>query len=227
MNMGVRKPTKRFYFSVDGETEQLYFYHLQNLINNSKKSAFMVKFIVKPKMTPCEMVKALTFADKIMINHVCDMESNSEEHRKNFRTTLDNMKEACAMGKTIDYVLGYSNYTFDLWIALHKCDCKVSLADRSQYLEYINKGFEKAFISMGEYKEEKKFKACLAKITLNDVFNAIERAEAIMKEIANNGYRPIEYKKFSYYMENPSLSIHRIIADILKQCKLTPNYQNA
>lgn len=220
--MGERKHANAYYFSVEGETEKWYLEHLQSLINSSEEAEYSVRFIVKIKKDPREMVKASPFINKVTINHICDMESNSDEHTKIFRSTLDNMKSACSMGKKVGYALGYSNFTFDLWIALHKCDCNAQLADRKQYLNYLKNGFDEPFISMDEYKREDTFKRCLEKITLNDVFAAIERAEKIMANIQSNGYRPVEYKKFTYYTENPSLSVHEIIADILRQCKLIP-----
>ncbi len=218
--MGSLKTSKSYYFSVEGETEKWYLEHLQSLINSSEKAEYSVRFIVKIKKDPREMVKALTFTDKITINHICDIESNSDEHTKIFHTTLDNMKSACSMGKKVSYRLGYSNFAFDLWIALHKGDCNAQLADRKQYLKYLNNGFMEQFTSMDEYKEEDNFKRCLEKITLDDVLAAIERAKKIMSNNQSSGYILYEYKKYTYYTENPSLSVHEIIEDILKQCKL-------
>lgn len=215
-----RKHTNVYYFSVEGETEKWYLEHLQSLINSSEKAEYSVRFIVKIKKDPREMVKALAFTDEITINHICDIESNSDEHTKLFRATLDNMKSACSMGKNVRYELGYSNFAFDLWIALHKRECKAPLSDRSQYLKILNSGFTKRFISMDKYKEENNFKRCLEKITLDDVITAIKRAEVIMSNNKLTGYKFIKYGEFTYYTENPSLSVHEIIADILKQCKL-------
>lgn len=225
--MGERKLCKRYYFSVEGDTEEWYLDHLQHLINNCEKSLYNVKLIHDRKKDPCKMIKALSSPNKITINHFCDIESNQEEHKKIFRATLDNMRAACSMGKKISCVLGYSNFTFDLWIALHKDDCNAQLSDRKQYLKFLNSGFETAFNSMDEYKEEDNFKRCLKKITLDDVFAAIKRAEKIMANNQSSGFKPFEYKKFTYYTENPSLSVHEIIADILKECKLLPSYQKA
>lgn len=226
--MGSRKATISYYFSVEGETEKWYLEHLQKLINSSEKALYSVKFIIKVKKDPREMVKALSFTDKIIINHICDTESNSDEHTRLFRTTLDNMKLACSMGKKLDdYVLGYSNFAFDLWIALHKIDCNAQLSDRRQYLSCLNSGFKEHFISMDEYKQKDNFFRCLEKITLDDVRIAIERADKIMYNNQLSGYRTVEYKGFTYYTENPSLSVHEIIAKILNQCELIQSYQKA
>lgn len=223
--MGSRKTSISYYFSVEGETEKWYLEHLQHLINSSEKTAHFVKFIIRVKKNPCEMVKAYPFPDKTTINHICDIESNSDEHKKTFCQTLDNMESVCLtskklIGKKLNYQLGYSNFAFDLWIALHKGDCNKPLSDRKQYLKFLQDGFHESFSSMSEYKKEDNFKRCLKKITLDDVLAAVERAEKIMANNQSSGNEPVEYKKFTYYTENPSLSVHEIIEDILKQCKL-------
>lgn len=218
----MRKLCKRYYFSVEGGTEEWYLDHLQQLINNCEKSLYNVKLIHNKEKDPCKMVKALSSPNKITINHFCDIESNQEEHKKNFCSTLDKMREACEIGKILDYKLGYSNFAFDLWMVLHKRDCNSPLSERKQYLKHLNDAFDEHFISMKEYKEEDNFNRCLKKIKLDNVIAAIERAERIMANNKSSGYRPVEYKKFTYYTKNPSLSVHEIIADILRQCKLIP-----
>ena len=67
------------------------------------------------------------------------------------------MKEAKTQ-KNITYKLGYSNFTFELWMVLHKRDCNGHLNSRSQYLESINKAFDEDFENFQHYKHEKNFK---------------------------------------------------------------------
>lgn len=59
------------------------------------------------------------------------------------------------MGKDIRYVLGYSNFTFELWMILHKYPCNKILADRTQYLEFINKADNENFKSLKNSKTKK------------------------------------------------------------------------
>lgn len=173
------------------------------------------------------MVKSLTAANKVVVNHLCDIESKQDEHIANFHTTLDHLKTACKMSpKVAVYKLGYSNFTFDLWIALHKIECSASLVDREKYLDYLNSGFGENFISMKDYKKEDNFKRCLGKISLDDVLTAVKRADKIMEENRLNGNKQLEYKKYTYYADNPSLSVHEIISSILKECGLTINSPN-
>ena len=118
------------------------------------------------------------------------------------------------------YHFGYSNLTFDLWIALHKVDCKTRLSDRKQYLPYINRGYGESFESMVKYKQRDNFHRCLGKLTLEDVRNAVIRAKEIMEQIDGQGYRQLEYKGYRYYEENPSLEVWRPIDLILSKCNL-------
>ena len=56
--------------------------------------------------------------------------------------------------KKIKYALGYSNFTFELWMILHKRDCNGSLTDRRQYLNPINQAFGEKFENLDQYKHE-------------------------------------------------------------------------
>lgn len=130
---------------------------------------------------------------------------------------MDRMREAENLGKTIKYQFGYSNFTFDLWIVLHKSDCTGMLTDRSNYLEKINSAYSEKFETMGKYKTKDNFARCLAKLTLDDVCNAVKRSERIMRS-NKELYNLMSYKKFSYYRENPSLEVGTIIGGILREC---------
>ena len=64
------------------------------------------------------MVKEQTILGDLQIIHVFDFEESQNESA--FKETLSAMKKATKMKKNIKYSLGYSNYTFELWIVLHK-----------------------------------------------------------------------------------------------------------
>ena len=139
---------------------------------------------------------------------------------KQFTDTMDRMKAAMGLGKQITYKFGYSNFTFDLWIVLHKADCFGSLAHRKNYLSHINRAYGEEFESMDEYKHEDNFKRCLKKLSLDDVIKAVERSEKIMENNVVAGYVMQKYKGFSYYKENPSLAVWEAIKKVLKDCRL-------
>lgn len=214
------KITNKYYFSVEGETEELYLKWLQDKINNSSEARFKVSFDCKINKNPLKRAKLLVVTSKTDIYHICDYESDEQTHAKEFKDAMDNMKKAKALGKQITYKFGYTNLTFELWIILHKMDCYTPFTHRKQYLTLINKAFNESFESLGDYKLEANFKRILNSLTLNNVISAVERSKDIMQKNINNGYKLQEYKGFKYYKENPSLTIWEVIDKIIKDCRL-------
>lgn len=214
----IRK-TKKYYFSVEGETEQLYLKWLENAINTCSGSDCSVSFNVKVQKDPLSFVKGLTIQSEAKIFHFCDYESSEEQHQRQFERSMDRMVEAEDLGKQVEYQLGYSNFTFDLWIVLHKSDCFGGFNDRHQYLDKINSAFSENFENMDKYKKKANFERCLSKLTLDDVRNAVRRSEKIMSHNTELNSL-VKYKKFSYYRENPALEVGTIIGGILKDCGL-------
>lgn len=214
-----KKSTQKYYFSVEGETEQWYLKWLQDLINSTEASSYKVSIDCSPK-NPIKRAKSITVTRKIEIYHFFDYESDEQIHVQRFLNTMDDMKRAEELGKQIKYKSGYSNFTFDLWIILHMTDCYSSYVDRSKYITLINRVFKENFQSMAEYKEENNFKRCLKKMDLSSVIDAINRARKIMKRNRENGYTFYKYKGYRYYKENPSLASWQAIEKILLDCKL-------
>mgnify|MGYP002561907549 CR=1 FL=1 len=215
----MRKENMTYYFSVEGETEKWYLDWLQNCINECDEAKYKVKLDSKIEKDPLVRAKSMTILGKTEITHVFDRESEDELHTKQFMITLNRMKEAEKLGKNIKYKLGYSNFTFELWIILHKKDLKGPLTDKKQYLKYINEIFDEDFKSLDEYKEEKNFKRVVEQITLEDIINAIKRAEKIRDH--NKEYnKQIKYGKYIYYKENPDLEINESIEKILNDCEI-------
>lgn len=218
--MGDRKRVKKYFFSVEGETEKWYLLWLSKMVNSMENAAFKVAFDCKIEKDPLKRVKVLSNTTETEIVHLSDYESDEEAHVKQFTDTMDRMGKAMNLGKQIIYKFGYSNFTFDLWIILHKIDCNGALSHRKKYLSYINRAFGTNFKSMTEYKREDNFNDCLNKLSLDDVIRAIKRSERIMAKNAKNGYKLHEYKGFKYYKENPSLSVWEAIKNIMTDCKL-------
>lgn len=215
------RPEKHtYYFSVEGETEKWYLEWLQDTINARPDTKFLVKLDSKVEKNPVSYVKRLTVVDKAEITHVFDYESNDPEHVQLFQASLGNMKKAQTSGKKVKYRLGYSNFTFELWIILHKAECSGPLTDRKQYLDRVNRAYDVHFASLGDYKTEDNFKGLLSKLTLEDVHNAVRRSKAIMEQNQLNGYSLQTYKGYKFYRENPSLSVWEIIEQILTDCGL-------
>lgn len=74
--MAKRKATNKYYFSVEGETEQWYLKWLQDTINNNEKAACKVSIDCPVRKNPLKHAKSLTVTRKIEIYHFFDYESD-------------------------------------------------------------------------------------------------------------------------------------------------------
>lgn len=218
--MSIRKTTKKYYFSVEGETEHWYFKWLEKVINNTEASVYSVSFHCPVQSNPYKHAKSIVITGKTEIYHISDYESSEPIHEQSFLSTIDNMKKVKNIGRQITYKFGYSNLTFDLWMILHKSDCNGCIYHRDNYYTYINRAYDERFDCMDDYKNENNFKRCLGKLQLADVIDAVIRARNIMQRNQETGYTLLQYKGYTYYKENPSLSIWEAVDKILKQCGL-------
>lgn len=216
--MGKKKINYDYNFSVEGETEKLYFDWLQDLINNLPDAKRTVTIKSKVEQNPLKHSKSKLSLTTKKITHICDYEENTKEYDAKFENILRQLKDA-KCNKKIKYELAYSNFTFDLWIILHKIDCYGSLSNRKNYLSFINKAFNEKFVSLDEYKEERNFNRCLSKLSIDDVINAIERAEFIQNNNVANHKKIYQYCGFKYYKDNPALNVYISVKEILKDCK--------
>lgn len=219
-----RKITKQYVFTVEGETEQWYLTRLQNMINSNESSLYKVNIISKVQQNPRKYAKTVNPLSTPSVTHLCDYESNEAEHKSKFQNILSELHTAnSTIGRKFKYSLGYCNFTFELWMILHKQDCNGRMTNRNQYLKYINTAYGEAFENLDKYKSEANLKRCLSKLTLNDVCSAINRAKHITDIKTENGELPVRYKGFSYYTENPALTIWESIEKILNDCGISLN----
>lgn len=214
-----KKLRKEYHFSVEGETEKWYLKRLQQLVN--EQSEIQIVITVDSQNNPVKFVKRFKATDSNMIvYHICDMENQNTFNEEKFKETLAHLKEASKLKADVKYRLGYSNISFELWMILHKMDSNKSYTLCSQYLQTVRECFQTSFENLDSYKEERNFKQCLGKLTLNDVRSAIKRAEGIQQNCIDNGYKEREHCGYRYYLENPSLSIHQIVRQILKDANV-------
>ena len=114
-----------------------------------------------------------------------------------------------------------SNFSFDLWIILHKKKQTGKVSHRKQYLSGINNAYSEKFKDMSEYKKEKNFKRILSHIQLEDVITATKNGNLIRKNNELNLQENCRiYGNFKYYTENPDMTINECIEQILKECKI-------
>ena len=220
MEAKIMKESKEFIMSVEGENcENLYFRHLAKLINNSERNRYNLS--VDPKKTsPLKMAKRVGYKrqfSKLPFVHIQDIEDYYDDYQKSkFYSLINDLREAEELLET-SYELGYSNYTFELWMLLHVADMNYSVASRDKYLEPIKKWFNRDYKNIGEFKAEIEFQSILdSYVTLDSVSSAIKRAEKIIREKDGKGLE--EYKGFKFYHDNPDLTVHMVVKKILNAC---------
>lgn len=217
--MPERKTTKNYIFTVEGDTEKWYLDWLQHQINSCAESKYNVKITPIVEKNPLSYAKRKSRLTVPELYHIADVESKSEEHRKNFDNLLCELSKI-KKEKSIICNLGYSNFAFELWIILHKKLFKTPLTDRTKYLTHINNLYDKSFLTLDNYKESENFKSCLKELDLDCVKFAIINAKKLYtyneeiknKKISNYGY--------TFFDDDPSTSVHIMIEKILKDCKL-------
>ena len=216
-----KKENRRYVFTVEGETEQWYLEWLQQKINSCDESKYTVSIVPKVQQSPKKFAKTINPISTPTVTHICDYESNDEVHVTKFKRILSELKEAnSTIGRKFKYSLGYSNYTFELWMVLHKQICNGPLAHRTQYLSHINRAYGERFETLDKYKSEDNFKRCLSQLSLDNVRIAIARSKAIMDSKASNGDPQDQYRGFKYYRDNPALTVWESVETILKECAL-------
>jgi hypothetical protein len=222
MPMPLRQ-SKKYYLSVEGETEKWYFEHLRDLINASSHARYKITMKCDVEKSPLDMAKRIVVPKGTTIDiwHVFDFESEADIHRNNFQEALRQMRDANHMGKNLRYRSAYSNFTFDLWMVLHRRGVN-NCVDRKGYLQQINDAFGTSFQKMDEYKKEANFKAILSKINLDDVNQAVKRAKAMNEQTNLLGARTAEHCGFTYCLDNPYTELHVPIELMLRETHALP-----
>lgn len=224
-----KKESRLFHISVEGiNCEKLYFEHLAKLINNSDRNTYNLK-IAPRKMSPMEYAKRNAFkpADKRRGNrkipyiHIQDIEDYYDDYqRSKFYGMLDEIKQA-EKQFGISYELGYSNYTFELWMLLHVADMSHAVQNRKSYLGPINRWFHRNYKDLDEFKSQGEFDRILKEyVTLESIDRAIIRAERIVGNNAAEKKSRETYKGFTFYHDNPDVSVHEVVKMILEVCEV-------
>lgn len=224
-----RKESRQFNISVEGiNCEKMYFEHLAKLINSSDRSTYNLKVDPK-KMSPLEYAKRNAYKPvdkkkgnkKIPYIHVQDIEDYYDDFQRNkFFEMIDDMRTA-EKQFNISYALGYSNYTFELWMLLHVADMTHAVQDRHSYLAPINRWFHRRYTDIDQFKSHDEFQAILDEfVTLDTIKQAIERAESIVQNNADNRKIKETHKGVTFYRDNPDVSVHEVVKLIFEVCEV-------
>lgn len=215
-----------YFLSCEGETERWYFEWLKNQINNDSRTKNKVDIKFK-KLMPSAFAKsnAGTFT-KDMLNdsifcRIQDIEDYNDEHIKKFHLLLKSTKEVRQRYKKISFIIGYSNFTFEVWILAHKAKVR-EIVDRAYYYQEINSAYNTAFINNDDYKHENNFKNLLKQLTLDDVIHkAIPECKRFVEKCySDNPALKRELYGFKYIHANPDTTLHDFIRSILEYAGL-------
>ena len=106
--------------------------------------------------------------------------------------------------------IAYSSLNFDLWLLLHKKIFNKVVTNNNDYIDLIRKEYN--LEKTDNIKKESNIDKIIEQINIKDIKFAIKNADEIMKnkegKITSNGY---------IYYNNPSLSIHSFLKDILEK----------
>lgn len=209
-----KRQSVKIYMSVEGDNcERLYFKHIAKIINSSGRNEYDLKIEPK-KMGPYAFAKRFGHLPKggyrpkgkkkeqdLPFIHIQDIEDYyDQEQQKKFTTMIDEMRKV-EREFHLTYQLGYSNYTFELWLLLHVVDFTSPVPNRTSYLNPINRYFSRDFVSLNEFKEESEFQKILDEcITLDSVFQATERAKKLWNIIGNRGKSARSIRRLSFTM---------------------------
>lgn len=211
-----RKQTKKYYFSVEGETEKMYLEWLQKKINEEGDLKFNISFDIKVEKNPLSMIKSEVILGGENIFHFFDFESPALCHIKSRDETFRKLKEAKAI-KRVNYRPAYSNFCFELWILLHKKCLRKTFTDRRLYLKELNKIFNKKFVDLREVKHKANFNSILSSLKFEDFLLALRNSEIILEDCKRNS-DPIKKYGFEFFENNPSTSVGTVFISILKDC---------
>lgn len=212
----------RYIISCEGNTEIIYFKHLQKLLNNE---GFKIEIDAR-KQTISSIIKSqhgfYSQLGEKNIAKVEDIELADEETKIRLEKSVKAITSASKHAKSANLYI--SNISFELWLLLHKADIEKKVKKVNDYLPLINKHYCKKFDSLCDYKQQKNLYKIIQNINLDDVKRAVERARMIRnRNFKNNSHAKVNINGFEYFSCNPDLSVHELVRDILYELGIEIN----
>ena len=102
--------TKKFVFTVEGETEKWYLEWLRDQINTCKSRNYNVALDVKVQQSPKKFYKSANAKAAPEVFHICDVESSDPVHIEKLQSILSEMKEAKTQKTSLDIVISRLNF---------------------------------------------------------------------------------------------------------------------
>lgn len=145
-----------------------------------------------------------------------DYDFRKDRFKKSIEKCDKLMRDNAKKGKKKDamkFYHAYSNVDFDLWMLLHKQDCRRTVTTTDAYKLDIRNAYGLA--KDADIKDKKVIEGMLQQITLEDVKLAIQRAEKIRASKLPGDAQKVGD---SICYDNPDLSIHEFVKMVLVDC---------
>jgi hypothetical protein len=198
---------RRKYFCIcEGQQEKMYLSHLSSLLNQSRQKTVTFECVVGNISKYKKSYKEYDYVG------VFDYDFKEKEFLGNIEqcNKEDKIFQKSRKAEKKRFYHAYSNINFDLWLILHKEDFRKTHRTNDAYIADVKRIFN---ILSDSIKSKKDMKAILKAITLEDVKNAIIRAENIRK--AKEDCDIIGNKEYIVY-DNPDFSIHLFLKRVLQ-----------
>ena len=101
------KDTKKYTFTVEGETEQWYFDWLEEQINQCETAKCKASIIAKVQQNPSKFAKTQAASATPTITHICDVESNEPVHVQKFKDIHGNERSLTVSGQQRYHLILY------------------------------------------------------------------------------------------------------------------------
>lgn len=191
----------------DGKQEKMYLGHVAKLIKKFPQKVVKFNTFID---SPHRLEKRYEEYDSAA---VFDNDFNEVEFKKNIeicdKLNKDLKPTKRKSGRHIYHA--YSNVNFDLWLILHKEDFNQSVTKNDAYIPDVRRIY--GLKPTDNIKKEEIINKILSQITLNDVKDAINRAEHIRKSKVKAD--SIKVGSTVVY-SNPDFSIHEFLKFVLK-----------
>lgn len=198
---------RRSYYCVcEGQQEEMYLKHIERLL---KKPQERVVTFNTTQGSAERLKKTYTEYDNAAL---FDYDFKDTEFRQNINI-CEQLQRKSKKSKEKNVYHAYSNVNFDLWLILHKEDFYKPVTSNDAYVNDVRRIYKLG--SEADIKKEAVIKRILEDISLEDVKDAIRRAEQIRA-------RKLEFDCFMVgsvaCYDNPDFSLHEFLKIVLRDC---------
>lgn len=192
----------------EGQQERMYLDHVARLIKDFPQKVVTFNSYID---SPYRLTKTYEDYDSAAI---FDFDFNKVEFERNIEICDKlNREQNPTSRRNGRYIYhAYSNVNFDLWLILHKEDYNREVSRNDAYIPDVRRIY--GLIPTDNIKNKETIKKILDQITLQDVKDAINRAEKIrsckIKNDALNVGNSVIYS-------NPDFSIHEFLKKVLRE----------